>query len=145
MAQPETGPKTGQHPISCDRATEDLERHGENTLLLPTDLPVELIPDKSVRFLVSIVGGLCLVLVGVSAKLFGPALQEIMEDVICRSIYNDHQLDLLSPEDKRCKDNDVQKTLAMVSAWDISGEMVVREYHADAIKSSQTLIFFQQS
>ncbi|KAJ6780047.1 hypothetical protein PWT90_01219 [Aphanocladium album] len=97
----------------------------ENTPLIPTDLPAELIPERSLRLLVSIIGGLCLTLVGVATRLASPALQEIMEDVICKNVYADHQLNSLSPPDDRCKGNDVQKILSMVSALDVSAEMIV--------------------
>ncbi|KAJ3493892.1 hypothetical protein NLG97_g4441 [Lecanicillium saksenae] len=105
-----------------DNRTRDA---AENTPLLPTDLPAELIPQRSLRLLVSMIGGLCLTLVGVSQRLFGPALQEIMEDVICKGVYADHQLNSMSPPDNRCKANDVQKILSMVSALDVSAEMIV--------------------
>lgn len=116
------------------RAAEDHETevsHGhaasEATPLLPTDLPPEFAPERSVRVLVTIVGALALTLVGVGQRLFGPALQEIMEDVICRGVHTDHKLNLISSPDNRCKDNDVQKILSMVSALDLSAEMAVRE------------------
>ncbi|TQV90710.1 MFS transporter [Cordyceps javanica] len=97
----------------------------EHTPLLPTDLPAELAPKRSLRLLVSVIGGLCLTLVAVSQRLFGPALQEIMEDVICRNVYADHPLNMVSSPDSRCKGNDVQKVLSMVSAMDLAAEMIV--------------------
>lgn len=125
-ADAESGDEYAPH----DRRCRDGDEHeaAEDTPLLPTDLPAELIPERSLRLLVSVIGGLCLTLVGVSQRLFGPALQEIMEDVICRGVYADHQLNTLSHPDSRCKGNDVQKILSMVSAVDTSAEMIVRKY-----------------
>ncbi len=125
-ADAESGDEYAPH----DRRCRDGDEHeaAEDTPLLPTDLPAELIPERSLRLLVSVIGGLCLTLVGVSQRLFGPALQEIMEDVICRDVYADHQLNTLSHPDSRCKGNDVQKILSMVSAVDTSAEMIVRKY-----------------
>ncbi len=123
-------PESGDDHASCDREFRGRGEHdaAEDTPLLPTDLPAELIPERSLRLLVSIIGGLCLTLVGVSQRLFAPALQEIMEDVICRNVFADHQLNTLSHPDSRCKGNDVQKILSMVSAIDVSAEMIVRKY-----------------
>ncbi|KAM3502267.1 hypothetical protein MY10362_004974 [Beauveria mimosiformis] len=115
----------GRAPHDTRLREPDEHQIAEDTPLLPTDLPAELIPDRSLRLLVSIIGGLCLTLVGVSQKLFDPALQQIMEDVICRGVHADHQLNMLSRPDSRCKGNDVQKILSMVSAVDLSAEMIV--------------------
>lgn len=125
-----TNAEFGDEDAPYDSRARDGDEHeaAEDTPLLPTDLPAELIPERSLRLLVSIIGGLCLTLVGVSQKLFGPALQEIMEDVICRDVYADHQLNTLSHPDSRCKGNDVQKVLSMVSAVDTSAEMIVRKH-----------------
>ncbi|EGX91542.1 MFS transporter [Cordyceps militaris CM01] len=119
--------EAGDDRAPRDRRIRDLGelQETENTPLLPTDRPAELVPEPSLRLLVSLIGGLCLTLVAVSQRLFGPALQEIMEDVICRNVYRDHQLNALSPPDSRCKENDVQKVLSMVSAVDVSAEMIV--------------------
>ncbi|KAM3524283.1 hypothetical protein MY4038_007824 [Beauveria bassiana] len=127
MSGSSADPEAGDGRVPHDTRPRNLDEHqtAEDTPLLPTDLPAELIPDRSLRLLVSIIGGLCLTLVGVSQKLFAPALQQIMEDVICRGVHADHQLNMLSRPDSRCKGNDVQKVLSMVSAVDLSAEMIV--------------------
>ncbi|KAF1733307.1 hypothetical protein CRV24_007206 [Beauveria bassiana] len=127
MSGSSADPEAGDGRVPHDTRPRNLDEHqtAEDTPLLPTDLPAELIPDRSLRLLVSIIGGLCLTLVGVSQKLFAPALQQIMEDVICRGVHADHQLNMLSRPDSRCKGNDVQKILSMVSAVDLSAEMIV--------------------
>lgn len=115
--------------VPFNRSSRDIIQHeaAENTPLLPTDLPPEVAPDKSLRLLVTIIACLSLVMVGVAQRLCSPALQEIMEDVICRNVHADHQLNSLSPPDSRCKENDVQKILTMVTAMDVSAEMIVRK------------------
>ncbi|PMB65362.1 hypothetical protein BM221_008718 [Beauveria bassiana] len=130
MSGSSADPEAGDGRVPHDTRPRNLDEHqtAEDTPLLPTDLPSELIPDRSLRLLVSIIGGLCLTLVGVSQKLFAPALQQIMEDVICRGVHADHQLNMLSRPDSRCKGNDVQKVLSMVSAVDLSAEMIVHKY-----------------
>lgn len=85
-------------------------------------------PSKSLRLLVTIIGGMCLVLIGISQGVVNPALQEIMEDVICRGVYSDHHLNAVATPDSRCKDDAVQKVLLMVRGWDTSCEMMIREY-----------------
>jgi len=108
---------------------EGLYTDGDNeeTPLLPTDLPSDILPTKSFQRMVVVVGTLTLVFITVSQSILSPAVQEILEDVICRKVYPDHRLGLFNALDNRCKDNQVQKTLAMLRAWDASAEMFVRK------------------
>jgi hypothetical protein len=110
-------------------ADEGLYSDGDNeeTPLLPTDLPSDILPKKSFQRMVVMMGMLALIVITVSQSLLSPAVQEILEDVICRKVYHDHQLGLFNALDNRCKDNRVQKTLAMVKAWDASAQMFVRK------------------
>lgn len=52
-------------------------------------------------------------------------LQEIIEDFICHNQYPDHMMNEPTIQDRRCKEPDVQKTLAMVKSWWSSAEMWV--------------------
>lgn len=110
--------------------TEDLYADGdhEETPLLPTDLPFDIVPKKSFQRLVVIMGTISLLVVTISQSLIAPAIQEILEDVVCRKEYPDHQIGVFGNIDERCKDNRVQKTLIMVRSWDSAAELAVRKF-----------------
>ncbi len=111
-------------------AGEDVYTDGgnEETPLLPTDLPSDIVPKKSFQRLVVIMGTVSLLVVTISQSILSPAIQEIVEDIVCRKEYPDHQLGLFEAIDDRCKDNKVQKTLTMVRAWDATAELFVRTF-----------------
>ncbi len=95
-------------------------------LLHNTDLPPDVAPDKKFRRLVVAMCTVLLFIVEVSVFIMAPPTQQIMEDIICRDRYPDHLLRMPSVEDDRCKNTDVQQTLAMVRSWSASGEMLIR-------------------
>ncbi|PWI68291.1 hypothetical protein PCL_02060 [Purpureocillium lilacinum] len=94
-------------------------------LLHNTDLPPDVAPDKKFRRLVVAMCTVLLFIVEVSVFIMAPPTQQIMEDIICRDRYPDHLLRMPSVEDDRCKNTDVQQTLAMVRSWSASGEMLI--------------------
>lgn len=100
----------------------------EATPLIETDLPPELIPDKRFRMLVLAIGAANLTIITISQIIIGLAIQQIMEDVICRKVHPDHRLNIFGAVDERCKDDTVSKTLAMVRAWATVTDMLVREF-----------------
>lgn len=82
---------------------------------------------KTVFFLLCV---LMLFVLEFSQYCTGPAIQEIMEDLICQQYHADHTL-RRSPQprvqDSRCKDVIVQKKLAMVQSWLTASTLVARE------------------
>ena len=100
--------------------------YDEDTPLLSTDLPADIVPDKAFQRLVLIMGALVLIIVTVSQIIVVPALAEILEDVICRRQYPDHQLNIFESNDPRCQDKLVQGKQTMVRAWGTVTEMLVR-------------------
>ncbi|UKZ81516.1 hypothetical protein TrVFT333_009288 [Trichoderma virens FT-333] len=97
------------------------EADESTSLLHSADLPADIAPSKSFRRFVL---GMCVVflfIIEVSQFILTPAMEQIMEDVICRRYHPDHALAM---HDNRCKETDVQKTLAMVRSWSMSGEML---------------------
>ncbi|OWT43035.1 MFS transporter [Pochonia chlamydosporia 170] len=97
----------------------------EETPLLNTDLPPDVVPDRSFQHLVVSMCVLFLFIVEVSTFIMQPPLQQVMEDRICGEIFPDHELGIVSETDSRCKDNRVQKELAMLRSWEVSAEMFV--------------------
>ncbi|KAK7433333.1 hypothetical protein QQZ08_000272 [Neonectria magnoliae] len=91
--------------------------------VLPNDLPADIIPPKSFRFRVLLMCIVFLFIVEVSQFIMEPPLQKIMEDIICHKYYPDHSLREPSILDRRCKNDEVQRTLAMVRGWSLSFEM----------------------
>ncbi|RCI12671.1 hypothetical protein L249_0870 [Ophiocordyceps polyrhachis-furcata BCC 54312] len=61
---------------------------------------------------------LFLIVVELSSSVMEPSQLQIMEDVICRRHFP-------LVDDGRCKDNSVQKTLAMVRSWSMSADMLI--------------------
>lgn len=102
----------------------------EETPLLNTDLPPDVVPDRSFQHLVVSMCVLFLFIVEVSTFIMQPPLQQVMEDRICGEIFPDHELGIVSETDSRCKDNRVQKELAMLRSWEVSAEMFVRKFCA---------------
>ncbi|KHO01274.1 MFS transporter [Metarhizium album ARSEF 1941] len=97
----------------------------EESPLLHTDLPPDVVPDKPFQHLVLSVCVLFLFVVEVSMFVMQPPLQQVMEDRVCGEIYPDHLVGTMSETDDRCKDNTVQKELAMLRSWEVSAEMFV--------------------
>ncbi|CAM1506121.1 Fc.00g057620.m01.CDS01 [Cosmosporella sp. VM-42] len=95
----------------------------EQSPLLPNDLPPEILPPKSFQHKVLFMCILCLFIVEVSQFIMDPPLQKIMEDIICRNYYPDHALRMPEIKDHRCKNTEVQKTLAMVKGWALAADM----------------------
>lgn len=95
----------------------------EESPLLPTDLPPDIIPSKSIRRRVLLMSVLFLVIVEVGQFIMEAPLQKIMEDVICRNYYADHALRTPRIQDNRCKSNHVQEKLAMVRGWTFALQM----------------------
>lgn len=104
----------------------------EETRLLDTDLPPHVVPSRSFQNVVVSMCVLFLFIVEASQFIMGPPLQQVAEDRICGEFYPDHELGLVTQDDGRCKDKAVQKELAMLRSWQISGEMFVRECKASA-------------
>lgn len=119
---------------SSSRALEDEDGRrtsaDEESPLLNTDLPPEVAPDNSFQGLVVTMCILFLFIVEVSQYIMEPPMQQLMEDIICRDRYPDHQLGLMAKKEKdpRCKKIDVQEELAMVRAWATAAEMFVRKF-----------------
>lgn len=111
--------------IDIDSDVESLSSPAsEETPLLPTDLPADIVPSKSFQRRVVGMCLLFLLVVETCQFLCEPPTQEIMEDIICRGHFPDHQLAVL---DHRCKDKEIQKTLAMVRSWSFTVENLIRK------------------
>lgn len=118
------------HRSSGDEADE------ETSLLQNNDLPADIAPSKGFRRLVVAMCVLFLFIVEVSQYILNPPMEQIMEDVICRRYHPDHAIAMPQVHDSRCKDTEVQKTLAMVRSWSTSLDMLLRKCQQD----SQALI-----
>ncbi|KAK2601809.1 hypothetical protein QQS21_004592 [Conoideocrella luteorostrata] len=114
-------------------ASRDVEREAddyfgdvfnEDTPLLNTDLPADVVPSKSFQHLVVSMCVLFLFIVEVSQFMMAPPMAQVMEDRICGEIYPDHELGAVANPDDRCKDKVVQKELAMLRSWEITCEML---------------------
>lgn len=100
----------------------------EETPLITNDLPSDLFPPEAFRRRVLAMCVLSLFIVEVSQTITAPPLQKITEDVICRHYHPDHLLRVPEQfEDHRCKNIDVQKTLAMVQGWDMAIGLALRK------------------
>ncbi|KAM0245081.1 hypothetical protein ACHAQJ_010660 [Trichoderma viride] len=64
-------------------------------------------------------------MVELSMYVTDPAMQMIMEDVACHDHYPDHKIGVNLGEDSRCKNADVQGTLAMSRSWMMWAQMLV--------------------
>lgn len=66
-----------------------------------------------------------------SMYIMDPPLQAIMEDFVCHGLYPDHVTNAPQAEpDSRCKNPNVQTTLAMARSWLMWTGMFVRKSHA---------------
>ncbi|KAL7918231.1 COP9 signalosome complex subunit 2 [Trichoderma austrokoningii] len=108
-----------RHRISEDEADET------TSLLQNNDLPADIAPSKGFRRLVVAMCVLFLFIVEVSQYILNPPMEQIMEDVICRRYHPDHMIAIPQLHDNRCKDTEVQKTLAMVRSWSTSLDMLL--------------------
>lgn len=118
-----------------EREAEDYFGHvsTEESPLLNTDPPPDVVPDKAFQHLVLSMCVLFAFIVEVSVFIMQPPLQQVMEDRICGEIYPDHPVGIMSKTDGRCKDNRVQTELAMLRSWEISAEMFVRKFSPCAV------------
>ncbi|KAL7934718.1 COP9 signalosome complex subunit 2 [Trichoderma chlorosporum] len=112
-------PHAHRHHTGDDESVYEADE--ATALLQNTDLPADIAPSKYFR---RVVLGMCvlfLFIIEVSQYILTPAIEQIMEDVICRRYHPDH---VFAVHDNRCKETDVQKTLAMVRSWSMSGSML---------------------
>ena len=108
---------------------EDLESdHGqhEGTPLLPTDLPPAIAPDKAFKRRVFAMMILFIAVVDIAATIMEAPTQEIIEDFICRQHFPSYEAQE-EPQNDGCKGAAVQKTLAMVRAYQFACQSFVRE------------------
>ena len=103
--------------------------NGEDTPLLPTDLPADVIPDKTFQRSVIAMAYIFIALIDIYAFLIQGPVQQVMEDIICHRQYPDHIVNQPRVQDQRCKEPEVQRTLAMVRGWWASVEQLIRERH----------------
>ncbi|OTA06959.1 hypothetical protein A9Z42_0077860 [Trichoderma parareesei] len=110
---------------SLPREDNDYEADEATTLLQNTCPPAEVVtPAKSFRRFVLGMCVLFLFIIEASQYILTPAMEQIMEDIICRHYHPDHVLAVPGTHDNRCKETDVQKRLAMVRSWSMSLEMM---------------------
>lgn len=100
---------------------------GEESPLLPTDLPADIVPPKSFQRLVIGLVVLFLILIEIGEYLSDPPEMSIIEGILCRERYPDHQLLSASDSDPRCKDTEIQKEIAMIRSWAMSLESLIRK------------------
>ncbi|KAF4976669.1 hypothetical protein FZEAL_6694 [Fusarium zealandicum] len=111
--------------VESHRRYEPESGPSEESPLLSNDLPSDLVPSKTFQRRVLLMCIISLFIIEVSQFITDPPLKKITEDIICRQHYPDHVLRLPRIQDHRCKDNSVQKTLAMVQAWNAAIGMAV--------------------
>lgn len=110
---------------SLPREENDYEADEATTLLQNAFSPAEVVtPSKSFRRFVLGMCVLFLFIIEASQYILTPAMEQIMEDIICRHYHPDHVLAVPGAHDNRCKETDVQKRLAMVRSWSMSLEMM---------------------
>ncbi|CAJ0545207.1 Ff.00g086800.m01.CDS01 [Fusarium sp. VM40] len=115
-------------PVDADigvLGTERDESPTEESPLLRNDTPSADEPSKAFRRRALGMCMLALLMVEVSQFIMNPPTKKIIEDIICRQHYPDHDIKVYWLEDSRCKDSPVQKTLAMVQGWSQAFEMGV--------------------
>lgn len=105
-------------------ADEDLPLYAGDPLASPAAVPKAAL--TSPRYVV-IMCSLFIFMVELSMYVTDPALQMIMEDVACHNHFPDHKIGDFKTEDARCKDADVQGTLAMSRSWMMWATLFVRE------------------
>jgi len=116
-------------PVDTDTEVHGYERDEsptEESPLLRNDTPSADEPSKAFRRRALGMCMLALLMVEVSQFIMNPPTKKIIEDIICRQHYPDHDIRVYWLEDSRCKDSPVQKTLAMVQGWSQAFEMGVR-------------------
>ncbi|KAI9147530.1 MFS efflux pump atnC [Paramyrothecium foliicola] len=99
---------------------KDLDSAGEDARFLPLDMdpePVVAPPTTSKQRYVILMCVQFLFMIEVSGFIMEPPLQQIMEDFICHEQYPDHVIGNQQTPDDRCKEADVQGTLAMTRSW----------------------------
>ncbi|KAH7166369.1 major facilitator superfamily domain-containing protein [Dactylonectria macrodidyma] len=106
-----------------DDADNDADPAGEGARFLPMDIDDEgaaaapnEVPKSTQRYVIL----MCvqfLFIVEFSMFIMEPPLQQIMEDFVCHARYSDHRTGVTQTPDERCKDADVQGTLAMARSW----------------------------
>ncbi|KAK5988259.1 Efflux pump ustT-like protein [Cladobotryum mycophilum] len=102
--------------------TPTLTSDEETPLMQDNDGPV--VPKSLRRFIISMAVFMFL-LKNINGTMRNAPMLKIMEDIICRDYYSDHLLWIPGGHDLRCKDIDVQKTLAMVKSWTVSSHLLV--------------------
>ncbi|KAM0345504.1 hypothetical protein ACHAPU_006431 [Fusarium lateritium] len=110
------------------RSHHEIERDEsptEESPLLRADTPSTNEPSKAFRRRALAMCMLALLMVEVSQFIMNPPTKKIIEDIVCRQHYPDHDIKVYWLEDHRCKDSPVQKTLAMVQGWSQAFEMGV--------------------
>ncbi|KIL87982.1 hypothetical protein FAVG1_08864 [Fusarium avenaceum] len=115
-------------PVDADIGvfgTERDESPTEESPLLRNDTPSADEPSKAFRRRALGMCMLALLMVEVSQFIMNPPTKKIIEDIICRQHYPDHDIKVYWLEDSRCKESPVQKTLAMVQGWSQAFEMGV--------------------
>ncbi|KAM0240900.1 hypothetical protein ACHAP5_007764 [Fusarium lateritium] len=115
-------------PVDTDTEVHGYERDEsptEESPLLRNDTPSADEPSKAFRRRALGMCMLALLMVEVSQFIMNPPTKKIIEDIICRQHYPDHDIRVYWLEDSRCKDSPVQKTLAMVQGWSQAFEMGV--------------------
>lgn len=122
----------GAHDSDSDGedGDEDLPLYEGDPLASPAAVPKAV--STSPRYVV-IMCSLFIFMVELSMYVTDPALQMIMEDVACHDHYPDHKIGDFTGEDTRCKNADVQGTLAMSRSWMMWAAMFVRESQFDLV------------
>lgn len=101
---------------------------GEQARFLPMDISPDSVPEEPIQRYVVLMCVQFLFIIEFSQFIMEPPLQEIMEDFVCHSYHPDHAMGVPQEQDARCKDADVQGTLAMARSWMLWVEMLVRRY-----------------
>lgn len=107
---------------------DDYEADETTALLQTSPLAGDVVvPSRSFRRFVLGMCVLFLFIIEASQFILTPAMEQIMEDIICRNYHPDHALAVPGAHDNRCKETEVQKRLAMVRSWSMSLEMMFRK------------------
>ncbi|KAH6957907.1 major facilitator superfamily domain-containing protein [Ilyonectria sp. MPI-CAGE-AT-0026] len=89
------------------------------------DISPDSVPEEPIQRYVVLMCVQFLFIIEFSQFIMEPPLQEIMEDFVCHSYHPDHAMGVPQEQDARCKDADVQGTLAMARSWMLWVEMLV--------------------
>jgi hypothetical protein len=120
-------------PLRKDSADMDRESIGdgeERSHFLPDGPPPPATEEPvSAQRYVILMCVLFLFIVEFSMYIMEPPLQAIMEDFVCHGVYPDHVANAPQAEpDSRCKNPNVQTTLAMARSWLMWVGMFVRKF-----------------